>query len=109
MKTKPTMIRIMLLIFAFLFAATATSALAMSEELVGTVVKTDNGTALSTDAGEYLILGKNLENLTGKDVAVTGDVEIGALAKTIRVATVSILDVNTAVKPPTAKATTHKG
>ncbi|MCB2149640.1 MAG: hypothetical protein KQI81_24380 [Deltaproteobacteria bacterium] len=107
MKTKPIMLRTMLLACVFLFVATATSALAMSEELIGTVVKTDKGAALSTDAGEYLILGKDLESYTGDTVAVTGDVEIGAMAKTIRVASVSMLDINPVVKPPAAKKTMH--
>ena len=107
MKTKPTMISAMLLACVFLFAATATSALAMNEELIGTVVKTDNGAALSTPDGEYLPLGKDLEIYTGDTVAVTGDVEVGVLAKTIRVASVSILDIKTGGKSHPVEATVH--
>ena len=107
MNVKPTIIITALLAVVFFFAATATSALAMTEELVGTVVKTDNGTALSTAAGEYLILGKDLEIYTGDTVAVTGDVEVGALAKTIRISSVRMLGVNPVSKPPWADTTIH--
>lgn len=105
MNAKLNIIRPVLLAFVIFFAATATSALAMTEELVGTVVKTDDGVALSTDAGEYLVLGKDLDIYSGDTVAVTGDVEVGALAKTISVASVSMLDVNPVVKPSAAEVT----
>lgn len=71
------------------------------------MVKTDQGVALSTDGGEYLLLNKDLENLTGKTVAVTGNVEDGVLSKTIRVASVKVLNPRDIIDPP-AKTTKQK-
>ena len=101
MRTKQSMFRFMLFVFVILFAATSTSALAMNEELVGAVVKTDQGVALSTDAGEYLITGKDLGQYAGETVAVTGEVEDGVLTKTIHVTSVRLLNPKDIIDPPT--------
>lgn len=108
MKTNQATIRVLLWGILIFFVATSTSALAMNEELVGAVVKTDQGVALSTNAGEYLILGKDLGHVVGKTVAVTGEVENGALSKTIRVASVRVLAPKDIIDPP-AKAPAPRG
>ena len=109
MKANPIIIGVMLLTIATLFFATAIPALAMNEELIGAVVKTDQGVALSTDSGEYLILGRDLKNLTGETVAITGDVEIGAMTKTIHVTSVKLLTPEDVIDPPAATSPIHKG
>jgi hypothetical protein len=83
---------------------TASAALAMNEELVGALVKTDQGCVLSTENGEYLILGKDLTGLEGKTVAVTGNVEDGAKSKTIRVNSVKVLNNKDIIDPSARKA-----
>ena len=86
------------------FLSTATAALAMNQKLVGAVVKTDQGYALSTSNGEYLPLGKPLAGLVGKTVAVTGNVEHGSEISTIRVHSYKVLSSKDTVDPvsPTA-------
>lgn len=108
MKSNATVIRLVLLTIVVLFTASATSALAMNEELIGAVMKTDQGVALSTDSGEYLILGRDLKNLTGETVAITGDVEIGAMTKTIHVTSVKLLTPEDVIDPPAATSPMHK-
>lgn len=109
MKTNPSVIRLILLLTVVLFAASATSAFAMKEELIGAIVKTDNGVALSTDSGEYLILGRDLTNLTGETVAVTGTVEDGALSKSIYVTSVKLLTPEDIIDPQSPTSPMHKG
>ncbi|MFZ0243514.1 MAG: hypothetical protein WAL90_17885 [Desulfobacterales bacterium] len=104
MKHYPTPIRLSALIIGIVFLLTASAALAMSEELVGAVVKTDQGCALSTAGGEYLILGKDLTGLIGKTVAVTGNVEMGTMSKTIRVHSVKVLKNKDIIDPSAPKA-----
>ena len=91
MRPKTTAIGILLLAAGVVIVLTAGPARAMKEEIIGAVVKTDQGAALSTEAGEYLILGKNLDKLIGKTVAVTGRVEEGVDTQTIRVDSVRVL------------------
>ena len=100
MKRNKTLIHSIVLAIGIFFAATATSALAMNEDLVGAVVKTDQGAALSTNNGEYLVLGKDLSNMIGKTVVVVGNVENGILSKTIRVQSVKVLNDTDIVDPP---------
>jgi hypothetical protein len=104
MKANPIIIGVMLLTIATLFFATAIPALAMNEELIGAVVKTDQGVALSTDSGEYLLLGQDLGKMAGKTVAVTGNVEDGVLSKTIRIASVKVLSNKDIIDPSPAGA-----
>jgi hypothetical protein len=107
MQRNKTLIRAIVMTAAIFFAATATSALAMNEDLVGAVVKTDQGAALSTDSGEYLVLGKNLSDMTGETVAVTGNVEDGVISKTIRAQSVKVLDKNDIIDPSASPTATH--
>ena len=79
------------LIGGLVILMTSTSALAMKETLVGAVVKTDAGVALSTAGGEYLPLGRRLNAMEGKTLAVTGYVENGIESNTIQVRWVKVL------------------
>lgn len=85
MKAIASRIGLLALIGGAFFLLTTTAAMAMNEDLIGAVVKTDQGFALSTDSGEYLILGKRPAGLVGETVSAKGNVEKGALANTIRV------------------------
>jgi hypothetical protein len=104
MKYPTTRIGLLALVVGVVFLLTASAALAMNEELVGALVKTDQGCALSTDSGEYLILGKDLTGLEGKTVAVTGNVEDGVKSKTIRVNSVKVINNKDIVDPSARKA-----
>ncbi len=105
MRTNRPIIRTILVAVVALLAFTVTPALAMNESLVGAVVKTDQGAALSTDGGEYLFLGKDLTKMIGKTVAVTGNVEEGVLTQTIRVKTVKVIADKDLIDPQTPTAT----
>jgi hypothetical protein len=85
MKTILSHIGLAALIGGIVFLMTTTSALAMKEKLVGAVVKTDQGVALSTNHGEFLPLGRRLDGMVGKTLAVTGNVENGVESSTIQV------------------------
>lgn len=103
MKSSTIRIGLLIMVIGIVFLLTASAALAMNEELVGAVVKTDQGCALSTDSGEYLIMGKDLTGLEGKTVAVTGNVEDGAKSKTIRVTSVKVLNKKDIIDPSAPK------
>jgi hypothetical protein len=103
MKPSTTRIGLLAMVIGIVFLLTASAALAMNEELVGAVVKTDQGCALSTDSGEYLILGKDLTGLDGKTVTVIGNVEDGVKSKTIRVNSVKVLTNKDIIDPSARK------
>ena len=107
MKTNKATLSIILLALIGLISAVSTSALAMNEDLVGAVVKTDQGVALSTDSGEYLVLDKDMKAFIGETVAVTGEVEDGVLTKTIHVTSVNVLTPKDIIDP-SAKASGTK-
>ena len=104
MKVHTSRIGLLVLIGGICFLMATTVALAMNQELVGAVVKTDQGYALSTDSGEYLLLGKGLDGLEGKTVAVTGDVENGSESSTIRVHSFKIVSNKDVIDPAIHKA-----
>jgi hypothetical protein len=103
MQRNQTLIRSIVVAIGLLFAFTATAAWAAPASLVGAVVKTDQGTALSTDSGEYLLLGKDLSGMIGKTVSVTGNVEDGALTNTIQVKSVRVLSDKDVIDPTAPK------
>jgi hypothetical protein len=104
MRANKTLICSMVLAVGIFFTVAASPALAMNEDLVGAVVKTDQGAAFSTDAGEYLFLGKNLTGMIGKTVSVTGNVEDGVLSNTIRVKSAKVLSNKDYIDPSTARS-----
>ena len=103
MRANKQFIRSIVLAMGIIFTVMASSALAMSRDLVGAVVKTDQGAAISTDGGEYLVLGKDLTPMIGKTVLLNGNTESGVLANTIRVKTVKIMSNKDLIDPPPAK------
>jgi hypothetical protein len=78
----------------FFLAAMVTSAAAMGEKIVGKVVRDDGGYVLVADSGEYLLSGKPVAGLAGEMAAVNGDVEYGAMAKTIHVDSATALQTH---------------
>jgi hypothetical protein len=108
MKTSSLFVRPMLLAVVLLFTAMLTSAIAMNEELIGALVKTDQGVALSTEGGEYLILDRDMRGLIGETVVVSGNVEHGAMATTIHVTSVRVLDPKDIIDPPRSVSKRHK-
>ena len=99
MKFYTSRIGLLALAGGIVFLLTATAALAKNEELIGAVVKTDQGYVLSTDSGEYIVLGNRLAGLEGKTVAATGNVENGSLSSTIRVQSFKVLANKDMVDP----------
>ena len=87
------------LMLVFLLLLSAGSAMAMQEEIVGTVVQNGNAYALLAHSGEYLAVGQNLKNCVGDTVAVTGDVDAGANIQTIRIESVKILSHKDLITP----------
>ncbi len=104
MKFYTSRIGLLALVGGIVFLLTTTAALAMNEELIGAVVKTDQGNALSTDSGEYLILGNRLAGLQGNTVAVTGNVENGSESSTIRVDSFKVVANKDTVDPAAPSA-----
>ncbi len=62
-----------------------------TEEVSGTVVKTDEGIALFSDQGNYMVEGKDLSEMIGKNVKVTGTVQENQGQKVINVSSVSVV------------------
>jgi hypothetical protein len=102
MKPSKTLIRSLVLAAGIILVATVSSALAMNEDIIGAVVKTDSGAALSSYSGEYLIIGKDLSGMIGKTVAVVGNVEHGVLSKSIDAQSVKVLSNKDLVDPAAA-------
>jgi hypothetical protein len=90
------------LIGGLVILMTSTSALAMRETLVGAVIKTDTGVALSTPMGEYLPLGRRLNPMEGKTLSVTGDVENGVESNTIHTRWFKVLTDKDTIDPTTS-------
>jgi hypothetical protein len=105
MKYSNKMVGSIMLASGILFAAGASSALASIKDLHGAVVKTDQGAALSTDGGEYLILGKNLSGMVGKTILAKGKVESGVLSNTIRIKSDKVVSRRDLIDPSTGKPT----
>jgi hypothetical protein len=91
MKSYPSHIGLAALIGGIVFLLTTTAALAFNQKLVGAVIKTDQGVALSTAHGEYLPLGRRLAGMEGKTLAITGNVENGVESSTVQVHGIKVL------------------
>jgi hypothetical protein len=72
--------------------ATSEKAAAQPEEISGTIVKTEEGIALFSDAGNFMIAGQELDSLVGKNVKVTGTVDEGSGKPMINVTSVSVIE-----------------
>ena len=75
----------------FLILLSLGNAMAMEEEIVGTVMQNGNHYALLAHSGEYLVVGKNLKKYVGDTVAATGKVYIGAMTQAIRIDSVNVI------------------
>jgi hypothetical protein len=65
---------------------------AQAAEISGTVVKTENGIALFSDSGNFMVDGQQLDQLVGKNVKVTATMAEGAEKPTITVLSVSVIE-----------------
>lgn len=72
--------------------APAQQAAAQPEEISGTVVRTEDGIALFSDAGHFLVNGQQLDELVGKNVKVTATMAEGAEKPTISVISVYVIE-----------------
>jgi len=61
---------------------------AQEETIVGTVVKHGKQFVIEADEGDYIVKGKDLTNMTGKMVEVTGTISESDKGDTIEVKTV---------------------
>ena len=75
----------------FLILLLVDNAMAMKEEIVGTVMQNGGHYALLSPSGEYLVVGKNLKDYAGDTVAATGEVYIGAKTQAIRIDSVKVI------------------
>lgn len=67
----------------------ASGAIAADESFAGTIEKTDQGIVLSAETGDtYIIIGKDLSEMIGKTVKVTGTLAEGTSGKTLTVISV---------------------
>lgn len=73
-------------------AAPAEQAAAKPEEISGTIVKTEEGIALFSDAGNFMIAGQELDSLVGKNVKITGTIDEGSGKPMINVTSVSVIE-----------------
>jgi hypothetical protein len=79
------------------------AAMAMEEEVVGAVVDTGVGYAISANSGEYIVLNTDLSKYVGDTVAVSGHVEIGADTLTLdHINTIQVLSKQDLIDPPGA-------
>ena len=72
--------------------APAEQAAVQPEEISGTIVKTEEGIALFSDAGNFMIAGQELDALVGKNVKVTGTIDEGTGKPMINVTSVSVIE-----------------
>jgi hypothetical protein len=76
------------------------SAMAMPEEIVGTVMKNGNTYNLLAESAEYMVVaGNKLNNYVGDTVAVTGNVTLGAEFPTLHVDSVKVLSHKDLITP----------
>lgn len=81
------------------------AAMAMEEEIVGAVIDTGVGYAISANSGEYLVLNKDLSKYVGDTVAVSGNVEIGADTLSFdHIDSIQVLSNRDLVDPPGAQS-----
>ena len=76
------------------------SAMAMQEEIVGTVLKNGETYNLLADNAEYMVIaGSKLEKYIGDTVAVTGNVDFGTEFPTIHVDSVRLVSHKDLITP----------
>ena len=87
------------IIVVFLVLFSVGNAMAMEEEIVGTVIQNGSNYALLAHSGEYLVVGKNLKDVVGDTVAATGEVYIGAKTQAIRIDSVRVIAQKDLITP----------
>jgi len=81
------------------------AAMAMEEEIVGAVIDTGVGYAISAESGEYLVPNKDLSKYVGDTVAVSGNVEIGAdILSFDHINSIQVLSNRDLIDPPSAQS-----
>jgi len=76
------------------------AAMAMEEEIVGTVISTGVGYAIIANSGEYLVQNEDLSKYVGDTVVVNGKVEVGADSLSIdRIDTMQVLSNRDLIDP----------
>ena len=81
------------------------AAMALEEEVVGAVVDTGVGYAISANSGEYIVLNTDLSKYVGDTVAVSGNVEIGADTLSFdHIDSIQVLSNRDLVDPPGAQS-----
>jgi hypothetical protein len=83
----------------FLILLLVGNAMAMEEEIVGTVMQNGGTYALLAHSGEYLVVGKNLKDYVGDTVAATGEVYTGAKTQAIRIDSVRVISHKDLITP----------
>jgi hypothetical protein len=96
MKTLKSALGLMV-VFLLIFAVG--NAMAMQEEIVGTVMQNGDSYALLAHSGEYLAVGQNLKDCVGDTVVATGDVYAGANIRTIRIESIKIISQKDLITP----------
>ena len=104
MKTLKSALGIMV-VFLILFSVG--NAMAMEEEIVGTVMQNGGTYALLAHSGEYLVVGKNLKDYVGDTVAATGEVYTGAKIQTIRIDSFRVIAHNDLITPDLKNGSTR--
>jgi hypothetical protein len=74
MRSNRGLIVVFLSVFVFLAMASLNNLYAAGQEeiVAGTVVQTDEGIIIEAEDGDYLVQGKDLSDMVGKAVEVTG-------------------------------------
>ena len=95
-----------LVVIAILTLFAVGNAMAMQEEIVGTVMQNGDSYALLAHSGEYLVIGKNLQNCVGDTVVATGEVYNGVDTQEIHVDSVKVISSKDLITPDLENANT---
>ena len=63
-----------------------------TEEIQGTVVKTEEGIVIFSDQGSFIVAGQDLDGLVGKNVKITGTIEESDGKSVLNVSSVSLIE-----------------
>ena len=63
-----------------------------TDEIQGTVVKTEDGIVIFSDKGSFMVAGQELDGLVGKNVKVTGTIEESDGKSVLNISSVSLIE-----------------
>lgn len=63
-----------------------------TDEIQGTVVKTEEGIVIFSDQGSFMVAGQDLDGLVGKNVKVTGTIEESDGKSVLNISSVSVIE-----------------